>query len=284
MSVSSYGFDIVNVSYNSPNTDENTLFSLPQIEMNNAGLITAIVQGDIENNTSLETSVVLDEATTTLSSLEVVLNNLSAQVSQIAIQTNSLKNQVDALDGNVDTLLDDINTLIENISIATTGYVTIVDNFTFSQLQQVFTGLNGTIYWKRRQKATLYNGTLNAGIYVANFNWVIENMVQPDVATGPCNDPRYKLTYAYVDVNGGDNIVSSVNNCSGHNGLNISHSSSMCFELTTPTNVNFGIMFDIASTSFTGADDLTYRVNNVQEDMYPSIPINSQIIQVIKIA
>ena len=56
MSVVSYGLQALNLDI-----DEDFLYSIPAIELNSGGQITAIVQGDIVNNVEIQTAAVLTE-------------------------------------------------------------------------------------------------------------------------------------------------------------------------------------------------------------------------------
>ena len=278
MSVVSYGLQALNLDI-----DEDFLYSIPAIELNSGGQITAIVQGDIVNNVEIQTAAVLKECEEVIYPLNAVLTNLVSQASDITENVRSLENDVNALSANVSTLVSQITTLIEEIEIATDGYTTILTGFNTSDMNIELSKKNNANYWIRQQKIPLYKDELEIGIYVVNFNWVSQN--NGDI--GSLNtDTRFKISYAYCDNDTTNaNIASSVNNCSGHNGVTISHSSSFCFDITTPTSVEIGIMFDIANTEFTNQDDLKYFFNTTQEFLYPAfVGINPQIIQVIKIA
>jgi hypothetical protein len=282
MSVASFGLESLNLDI-----DEDFLYSIPNIQLNKGGQIINIVQGDIENNVSVETAVVLQECTDVITPLEVALNNLSDQVGEIAIETNSLENGVATLTANVTTLVDNINTLITEIDAQAGGAEVIVNNITGVTMNTLIGQISGIYgYWERRRKIPIHTQSLSAGVYIANFNWIIQSS---DILDGQDvnTDTRYKITMAYAENSStGDYLATSINNCSGHNGLNISHSSSFCFDLTTDTSVQFGIWYDIACTTYTDGTALIYGFNDddQQTQMYPLLNnINTEVLQVIKL-
>lgn len=277
MSVASLGLESLNLDI-----DEDFLYSIPTIQLNKGGQIITITEGDVDNNIAIQTAVVLQECETIIDPLVVVVNNLAAQTSEIIDETKSLQSGVTSLTANVNTLVANINTLIAEINATNSVYEVKVNNYNVASINNVLSEEFSTTDMPRRRLIPLRTISLEAGVYAANFNWIAESIA---VGTAPLNtDTRYKITYAYAADSDGNVLASSINNCSGHNGLNISHSSSFCFDLTATTTITFGIWYDIACTTYTSGTGLLYFFNSQQAQMYPYISnINTEILQVIKI-
>jgi hypothetical protein len=282
MSVVSFKLENLNL-----NVDEDYLFTLPSITINNGGQIISITESDIEDNVEIQTAAILSECASIEAKLTPNLETLQEQTTEIEDQIIDLKSNVNTLLSNIDIQIDLVNTLIEDINIATTGFEIYLDNLDTIAMSTLLSSINTENYWNRRQKIPLLNITLDAGIYVYTSNWNSQYTIETlgGVQTQTNTDTRYKLSYAYVDVVGGGNICSSLCHSSGHNGLNITHSSAMCFELTETTACSFGIMCDIACLSFTGVNDLVFIFLQGQTQQYPkALSINQNIGQVVRIA
>ena len=282
MSVVSFKLENLNL-----NIDEDYLYTLPSVTINNGGQIISITEEDIEDNVEIQTAAVLSECADIEANLTPNLETLSSQTTEIFTEILELQALINDLLSNIDAEIILVNQLIADINIASTGFEIVLTDFNSVDIGNTLVALNGTNYWKRRQKVALLNITLDAGIYVYTTNWNSQYDIETigGVTTQTPNDTRYKLSYAYVDTSTGTNICSALCHSSGHNGLNITHSSSMCFELTASTACSFGIMFDIASTNFTGELDLIYKFLSAQTQQYPlTILVNNQIAQVVKIA
>jgi len=278
MSVGSCGLENVLLD-----CDEDLEYIVPNITTNNGGQITEIVNNNDDLPYSIQTADVLNTAKQELK--DTALAEEAIQL-EVLITTNSLDvliNNINNLVDDVTTLNTNIQTLIANANINENGFIEIFNNFTSAEAETALVALNGANYLTRRQKFTITTQTLDAGVYVANFNFVLENLstISPDNVDN--DDTRYKLTYASVDNDDG-NIASSINNCSGHYGLNISHSSALAFEVVKTSSVSFSMLYDIASTQYTGANQLVYNFPATQTQQYPLGDIvNSQILQIVRI-
>lgn len=284
MSVASFGLEQLSL-----NVDEDYIYTLPSITTNNGGQITSITESDIEDNIEIQTASILNECADIEANLTPNLETLQEQTNEIEAQIIALQALTNDLLSNIDAQIILVNELIADITLASTGYEVILNDFNYNDVVSNLQRLNTGNFWKRRQKISLLDITLDAGIYVYTSNWNTVNI--QEFIGGDFNydntDTRYKLSYAYVDTGNSpnENICSSLCHSSGHNGLCIAHSSSMCFELTETTPCRFGFMLDIASTTYTDQNDLTFYFIAVQNKQYPTtLSINNQIIQVIKIA
>lgn len=262
--------------------DENLEYIVPDITTNKGGQITEIVSNNDNLPYSIQTADVLNTAKQELIDTALAEQTIKIEVDLTTDALNLLIADIDTLVGDVITLESNIQTLIANADLNENGFIEIFNNYTSTEAQTALIALNGADYLTRRQRFTITTQTLDAGVYVANFNFCLEN-VTINAENVDNDDTRYKLTYSSVDDENG-NITSSVNNCSGHNGLNMSHSSALPFEITNTSNVSFNILYDIASTKYTGVNELVYNFPATQTQQYPlNDPVNSQILQIVRI-
>ncbi len=262
--------------------DENLEYIVPDITTNKGGQITEIVSNNDNLPYSIQTADVLNTAKQELIDTALAEQTIKIEVDLTTDALNLLIADIDTLVGDVITLESNIQTLIANADLNENGFIEIFNNYTSTEAQTALVALNGADYLTRRQRFTITTQTLDAGVYVANFNFCLEN-VTINAENVDNDDTRYKLTYSSVDDENG-NITSSVNNCSGHNGLNMSHSSALPFEITNSSSVSFNILYDIASTKYTGVNELVYNFPATQTQQYPlNDPVNSQILQIVRI-
>ena len=262
--------------------DENLEYIVPDITTNKGGQITEIVSNNDNLPYSIQTADVLNTAKQELIDTALAEQTIKIEVDLTTDALNLLIADIDTLVGDVITLESNIQTLIANADLNENGFIEIFNNYTSTEAQTALIALNGADYLTRRQRFTITTQTLDAGVYVANFNFCLEN-VTINAENVDNDDTRYKLTYSSVDDENG-NITSSVNNCSGHNGLNMSHSSALPFEITNTSNVSFNILYDIASTKYTGVNELVYNFPATQTQQYPlHDPVNSPILQIVRI-
>ena len=277
MSVGSCGLENVVL-----NCDEDLVYIVPDITTNNGGQITEIVNNNDNLSYSIQTANALNTAKQELIDTALAEQTIKIEVDLTTDALNLLIVDITTLADDVRTLTDNIQTLISNADLNENGFIEIFNNYTSTEAQTALIALNGADYLTRRQRFTITTQTLDAGVYVANFNFCLEN-VTINAENVDNDDTRYKLTYASVDDDNG-NITSSINNCSGHNGLNMSHSSALPFEITNTSSVSFNILYDIASTKYTGVDELVYNFPATQTQQYPlNDPVNSQILQIVRI-
>lgn len=277
MSVGSCGLENVVLD-----CDENLEYIVPDITTNKGGQITEIVSNNDDLPYSIQTADVLNTAKQELIDTALAEQTIKIEVDLTTDALNLLIVDITTLADDVRTLTDNIQTLISNADLNENGFIEIFNNYTSTEAQTALIALNGADYLTRRQRFTITTQTLDAGVYVANFNFCLEN-VTINAENVDNDDTRYKLTYSSVDDENG-NITSSVNNCSGHNGLNMSHSSALPFEITNTSNVSFNILYDIASTKYTGVNELVYNFPATQTQQYPlNDPVNSQILQIVRI-
>ncbi len=277
MSVGSCGLENVVL-----NCDEDLVYIVPDITTNNGGQITEIVNNNDNLSYSIQTANALNTAKQELIDTALAEQTIKIEVDLTTDALNLLIVDITTLADDVRTLTDNIQTLISNADLNENGFIEIFNNYTSTEAQTALIALNGADYLTRRQRFTITSQTLDAGVYVANFNFCLEN-VTINAENVDNDDTRYKLTYASVDDDNG-NITSSINNCSGHNGLNMSHSSALPFEITNTSSVSFNILYDIASTKYTGVDELVYNFPATQTQQYPlNDPVNSQILQIVRI-
>ncbi len=277
MSVGSCGLENVVLD-----CDENLEYIVPDITTNKGGQITEIVSNNDDLPYSIQTADVLNTAKQELIDTALAEQTIKIEVDLTTDALNLLIVDITTLADDVRTLTDNIQTLISNADLNENGFIEIFNNYTSTEAQTALIALNGADYLTRRQRFTITSQTLDAGVYVANFNFCLEN-VTINAENVDNDDTRYKLTYASVDDDNG-NITSSINNCSGHNGLNMSHSSALPFEITNTSSVSFNILYDIASTKYTGVDELVYNFPATQTQQYPlNDPVNSQILQIVRI-
>jgi len=277
MSVGSCGLENVVLD-----CDENLEYIVPDITTNKGGQITEIVSNNDDLPYSIQTADVLNTAKQELIDTALAEQTIKIEVDLTTDALNLLIVDITTLADDVRTLTDNIQTLISNADLNENGFIEIFNNYTSTEAQTALIALNGADYLTRRQRFTITTQTLDAGVYVANFNFCLEN-VTINAENVDNDDTRYKLTYSSVDDENG-NITSSVNNCSGHNGLNMSHSSALPFEITNTSSVSFNILYDIASTKYTGVDELVYNFPATQTQQYPlNDPVNSQILQIVRI-
>ena len=278
MSVGSCGLENVVLD-----CDENLEYIVPNITTNKGGQITEIVSNNDTLPYSIQTADVLNTAKQELIDTTLQEASIKTEVDLTRDALDILLANIVALDDDVETLNTNIQTLISNADLNENGFIQIFNNFTSTEAETALIALNGANYLTRRQRFTITSQTLDAGVYVANFNFVLENLSTISEDNVDNDDTRYKLTYVSVDDDNG-NITSSINNCSGHNGLNMSHSSAVSFEIKETTNVSFNMLYDIASTKYTGVNQLVYNFPELQTQQYPlNEPVNTQILQIVRI-
>lgn len=278
MSVGDYGLESVVLD-----CEENIPYVIPNITTNSGGQIIHIDNNNGNLPYSIQTANVLNTAKDELESATLAEQTIKEEVDLTTNDLTILIANINDLVSDVTTLNNNIQTLIANAEISGKGFIEIFNDYTSVQAQTALEALNGNNFFSRRQTFTITSQSLDAGVYVANFNFVLENISSFNPENVDNDDTRYKLTYVFINGDNG-NIASSVNNCSGHNGLNMSHSSAIIFEITETSNVSFNILYDIASSKYTNADDLVYFFPPTQTKTYPlNEPTNTQILQIVRI-